>query len=349
MTTINQLSQVQSLSAADQLVVWSAANGDSRKASMSVLMDFIQATFADPVYTTVITAPTVSGFNLLMSGYATNVWEILNPTGTFAAGTVTLPPPASCFDGQQVAVCTSQTITTFTLAGNGSTLVGAPTSLGAGGFFVMRFNALQKCWYCVSQTVGPNPAFATVVLTGSINDSNGNELLKVVSTVSAVNELTATNAAAGGAPSLSATGNDTDISINLIPKGAGVLKANGVPVLASNVAAWSAFLTTPSSANLLALLTDETGTGANVFAISPTLVTPILGVASATSVTASSFVKITGCAVAALPLAATAGAGARATVTDANATLTAGIGAIVAPGGANIVPVFSDGTNWRIG
>ena len=37
------------------------------------------------------------------------------------------------------------------------------------------------------------------------------------------------------------------------------------------------FLATPSSANLAAMLTDETGTGANVFATSPTLVTPILG------------------------------------------------------------------------
>jgi len=42
-------------------------------------------------------------------------------------------------------------------------------------------------------------------------------------------------------------------------------------------------------------------------------------------------------------------AGARAHVTDSNATLTAGIGAIVATGGANVVPVFCDGTNWRIG
>ena len=37
------------------------------------------------------------------------------------------------------------------------------------------------------------------------------------------------------------------------------------------------FLGTPSSANLLAAVTDETGTGALVFATSPTLVTPILG------------------------------------------------------------------------
>ena len=37
------------------------------------------------------------------------------------------------------------------------------------------------------------------------------------------------------------------------------------------------FLTTPSSANLAAALTDETGSGAAVFATSPTLVTPTLG------------------------------------------------------------------------
>ena len=41
------------------------------------------------------------------------------------------------------------------------------------------------------------------------------------------------------------------------------------------------FLGTPSSANLAAALTDETGTGAAVFANSPTLVTPALGTPSA--------------------------------------------------------------------
>lgn len=50
--------------------------------------------------------------------------------------------------------------------------------------------------------------------------------------------------------------------------------STGVSGLAANVAT---FLATPSSANLAAALTDETGTGANVFANTPTLVTPILG------------------------------------------------------------------------
>jgi hypothetical protein len=50
--------------------------------------------------------------------------------------------------------------------------------------------------------------------------------------------------------------------------------------------------------------------------------------------------------VATLPAAATVGAGSRAAVSDANATT---FNAIVAGGGANFVPVISDGTNWRIG
>lgn len=50
--------------------------------------------------------------------------------------------------------------------------------------------------------------------------------------------------------------------------------ATGVSGLAAGAAT---FLTTPTSANLATLMTDETGTGANVFATSPTLVTPVLG------------------------------------------------------------------------
>jgi hypothetical protein len=50
--------------------------------------------------------------------------------------------------------------------------------------------------------------------------------------------------------------------------------------------------------------------------------------------------------VAALPSAVTSGMGARAFVSDANATTFA---STVAGGGSNKVPVYSDGTNWKIG
>lgn len=63
-----------------------------------------------------------------------------------------------------------------------------------------------------------------------------------------------------------------------LPAGSG---GTGLTSLGTGVATW---LGTPSSANLAAAVTDETGSGSLVFATSPTLVTPTLGVATATSV-----------------------------------------------------------------
>jgi hypothetical protein len=61
----------------------------------------------------------------------------------------------------------------------------------------------------------------------------------------------------------------------------GLPVSTGISGLGTGVAT---FLATPSSANLRSAVTDETGTGALVFANTPTLVTPVLGVATATSV-----------------------------------------------------------------
>ena len=58
----------------------------------------------------------------------------------------------------------------------------------------------------------------------------------------------------------------------------------GLAVVATATAAVATWMETPSSANLRAAVTDETGTGALVFATSPALTTPTLGAASATSV-----------------------------------------------------------------
>jgi hypothetical protein len=69
----------------------------------------------------------------------------------------------------------------------------------------------------------------------------------------------------------------------------GLPVSTGISGLATNIAT---FLATPSSSNLAAALTDETGSGAAVFATSPTLVTPALGAASATSIEVSGAVNV---------------------------------------------------------
>ena len=66
----------------------------------------------------------------------------------------------------------------------------------------------------------------------------------------------------------------------------GLPVATGISGLGAGVAT---FLATPTSANLRTALTDETGTGAAVFATTPTLVTPVIGAATGTSLVLSSF------------------------------------------------------------
>jgi hypothetical protein len=71
----------------------------------------------------------------------------------------------------------------------------------------------------------------------------------------------------------------TPTSVTLT-NGTGLPISSGVSGLGTGVAT---YLATPSSANLANAMTDETGTGSLVFANTPTLITPVIGAATGTS------------------------------------------------------------------
>jgi hypothetical protein len=81
-----------------------------------------------------------------------------------------------------------------------------------------------------SLVFGTSPTLTTPRITnaGFIADNNGNEQIKFVTTASAVNEISVTNAATGNGPEISATGSNTDIDLKLTPKGAGKLNLDGI-------------------------------------------------------------------------------------------------------------------------
>lgn len=90
-------------------------------------------------------------------------------------------------------------------------------------------------------------------IVSSLRDGNGNELIKVSATTNAVNEVTVTNAISGNGPTVSASGDDANIQLNLSGKGSGGVRAlvNGAVAIL--------FDTVVSSVNYLKIKANITG------------------------------------------------------------------------------------------
>ena len=148
MTNINQLSSTDSLSGSDLVPLFSQANGNARKSSLTQIAQFIQGliTSTDDKLTQYY-APSVSGFQVQINNDNLSVFLILTPTAGFVAGTLILPLEMNCQDKQELLIVSTQLITTLTINANGSSIVGAPSTLAANGYFKLRFDGVTSTWY----------------------------------------------------------------------------------------------------------------------------------------------------------------------------------------------------------
>jgi len=147
-----------------------------------------------------------------------NFYIIKNGT-TNGSGTPTVQIKAASGSGATV---------TFSATDKGYKIIyfdGVATNTGA---FEVPLGDANEVTLTGTQTL-TNKTLTAPKIGTSILDTSGNELLLLTATGSAVNELTLANASTGNGPILSATG-ETNVDINLNPKGTGSLKSGSAAV-----------------------------------------------------------------------------------------------------------------------
>jgi len=151
MPTINQLPVLSTISSGDQLPVYSPNNGDARRTSIGSLLTFFQQSFASPTLAVNLFVPG-NGFNITVPTPVSNdQWMLLQPAGTLATGTITLPLNTGVPDGTTVLITTTQEITSLTIALNGaSAIYGGVSFLGAGDATAIRFYQPTNSWYQIN-------------------------------------------------------------------------------------------------------------------------------------------------------------------------------------------------------
>jgi len=294
MPTINQLPVLNTISSGDQLPVYSPNNGDARRTSIGSLLTFFQQSFASPTLAVNLFVPG-SGFNITVPTPVSNdQWMLLQPASTLATGTITLPLNTGVPDGTSVLITTTQQITSLTLALNGaSAIYGGVTSLAAGTATAIRFYQPTNSWYQINaemvyaagvQNWMSTPSSAN--LLAAMTDETGTGLLVFNTSPTLITPALGTPSALVGT---NITGTAAGLTAGNVTTNANL---TGAVTSVGNAASLGSF----TSAQLLGALTDETGTGAAVFANTPTLVTPVIGAATGTSLTATGVIASTGTA-----------------------------------------------------
>lgn len=225
------------------------------------------------------------------------------------SGAVTLTTP------QSIATTSSPTFAALTLT-SPLTLVNGGTSKALvasnGGIVYTDADSMEvlsgtaTAGQMLRSSVNSAPTWSTIVWP---NTSTINQILYSSSTNNITGIIAGNNGvlitSAGGVPSISSTlpSGISATSMQLTtpvlgtPTSGTLTNATGLPIstgVSGLGAGIATFLSTPSSANLASAVTDETGSGALVFSTSPTLITPVLGAASATSISFSSTSGIIG-------------------------------------------------------
>jgi hypothetical protein len=160
--------------------------------------------------------------------------QVIKLTGTIA-GAINVVVPDGIEKTYIIENATSGAYTVTVKTSSGSGVTWGTTDKGTKMVYSDGTNVVDTAFTEVSSDYTPtlsgildtNGNDIVVDNGGAIEDDSNNEYIKFVKTATAVNEISITNQATGSAPSIAATGDDTNIDFNLTPKGIGRVTLNG--------------------------------------------------------------------------------------------------------------------------
>jgi hypothetical protein len=149
MASINRLPTVSAVQSSDLLAAYSQTLGGDAGVTLATVLTWLQGELTTGGAHVSQYASPSTGFSVQVAPFVQggNVFLLLTPAATLAAGTIVLPSAATSSHGQEVLVHSTQIVTALTVNGNGASLSGAPTTLAAGGFFRLRFDSVLSAWY----------------------------------------------------------------------------------------------------------------------------------------------------------------------------------------------------------
>lgn len=148
--TIRQLNVTQTVSSGDLVPTYPNTQGVDSAITWGNVIDSLGIkTGSGGARITQYAVPTTGGtVKATPVNTGDNVWLLLTPVGTLATLTITLFDAPQ--DQQEINVSTTQTLTALTVGGNGKTVLGAPTTLAANGFFTLRYDGVNQTYYRVA-------------------------------------------------------------------------------------------------------------------------------------------------------------------------------------------------------